>query len=367
MPVPPNIAQIIAEFAIHGEVANVQKVGSGHINDTFHLQNADATSPDYLLQRINHRVFKNVPGLMQNILLVTEHIKTKLPAAEAETGTLTIVKLHDGDLFHKDHDGNYWRVFYFIKGTQSIDLLSNTQQAYEGGRAFGRFQSMLADLDPELLTDTIPGFHDVKYRIDDLEEAFNNNLAGRAQGLGEEIKFIAEREEVMCEILRLGDDDKIPWRITHNDTKFNNLLFGHNGLAQCVIDLDTVMPGYLAYDFGDAIRTIINTAAEDEQNLSVIQLNINLFTAYTNGYFEAIGILLTPTEVDSLMMGVLLLPYLQAVRFLTDYMNGDIYFKIQHAEHNLQRARTQIQLLKRLEEAQDTLQQIIFEAAGKRT
>jgi thiamine kinase-like enzyme len=366
MSIPPNIAQVVAEFAILGEIANVQKVGSGHINDTFHLQNTDASQPDYLLQRINHQVFRNVPGLMQNILRVTEHIKTKLPAAEVETGTLTIVKLHDGTLFHKDHDGNYWRIFHFIKDTQSFDLLTNTQQAYEGGKVFGQFQSMLADLDPELLAHTIPGFNDVKYRLDDLEEAFNNNLAGRAADLKDEIRFIAEREDVMCEILKLGDEDKLPWRITHNDTKFNNILFDHKGLAQCVVDLDTVMPGYLAYDFGDAIRTIINTAAEDEVDISIIDLKINLFTAYAKGYFAAAGGILTPVEVDSLMMGVLLLPYLQAVRFLTDYMNGDIYFKIQHPEHNLQRARAQIQLLKKLEENQHTLQQIIFDFAGRR-
>lgn len=359
MATSPDLENIISQFNIRGSIAQVLPVSTGHINDTYHLQNADAGQPDYLLQRINHQVFKNVPQLMDNIRQVTEYIKAKLPPAEAETGTMTIVKLHDGSLFHKDYLGNYWRIFHFIKGTKSYDLVTTAQQAYEGGKAFGRFQSMLTDLDPDLLHNTIPDFHNMEHRLDQLEEALNNNLSGRAEDAREELEFISEHADEMCGILYLGNANRLPWRITHNDTKFNNVLLDATDHAQCVIDLDTVMPGYVAYDFGDAIRTIINTAAEDEADLRKIGLNISLFEAYTKGYFEEAGSFLTNMEVQSLLLGVYMLPFIQAVRFITDYINGDIYFKTHHPNHNLQRARAQLQLIRKLDEAREQLQEII--------
>ncbi|MBD1394801.1 phosphotransferase enzyme family protein [Mucilaginibacter glaciei] len=359
MPASPDIENIISQFNIQGSIAQIKVVDTGHINDTYHLQNADAMQPDYLLQRINHAIFKNVPGLMDNIRQVTEHLKAKLAPEQADTHTMTIVKLHDGSLFLKDHLGNYWRIFHFIKGTRSYDLVTTTQQAFEGGKAFGRFQSMLTDLNPDLLQDTIPDFHNMEHRLDQLEEALNNNLAGRAKGISAELEFINEHADEMCGILYLGNAGRLPWRITHNDTKFNNVLLDASDRAQCVIDLDTVMPGYVAYDFGDAIRTIINTAAEDEVDLSKIDLNILFFEDYTKGYFEKARSFLTDMEVQSLLLGVFMLPFIQAVRFITDYLNGDIYFKINHTEHNLQRARAQIQLIRKLEENKEDLRGII--------
>ena len=365
MPLPQNINDIISEFAIAGEIATILILGSGRVNDTYHLQNSDPKAPDYLLQRINHQMFRNVPGLMENIARVTEHIKTKLPGTQAEAHSLTIIKLHDGDLYHKDHYGNYWRMLHFIKGAKSYHKVTNINQAYEGGKALGKFQAMLADLDTELLHHTIPGLHDIVYRLDHLEEAYNNNLAGRAGELSEEFEFINRREEAMCRIIQLGDADELPWRITHNDPKFNVLLDEYDH-AQCMIDLDTVMPGYVAYDFGEAIRTMINTAAEDEADPAKIDLDIPLFEAYTKGYFEAAGAFLTPMEVQSLMMGVMLMPFIRLVRFLTNYLNGDIDYKVDHPAHNLQRARAQMQLIYKLEQHEQTLHDIIERVASRR-
>lgn len=368
MPLHGNIDDIISHFDIKGDIANIQPFGSGHINDTFRLQNADAARPDYLLQRINHQVFKNVPALMENIVRITGHLKSKVPADKAELEVMTIVGLKNGGLFYGDENGNYWRVYHFLKDTKSYDQLTNHHQAYEGGKAFGKFQLMLTDMDAGLLYDTIPGFHNMELRLNQLKEALHGNKANRVASIQPEIDFVNHRAYSMCEILRLGNAGKLPLRITHNDTKFNNVLLDMNDHAQCVIDLDTVMPGYVAYDFGDAIRTIINTAAEDEADLSKIDLNIPLFEAYTRGYLEQAGKFLTPVEVDSLFMGVLMLPFIQAVRFLTDHINGDIYFKIHHAGHNLQRAKAQIQLIRKLEENQDRLKIIIegMTNSGKR-
>ncbi|MFA6083176.1 phosphotransferase enzyme family protein [Mucilaginibacter sp.] len=363
MPLPGNIDNIISHFDIKGSIVKIQPFGSGHINDTFRLQNADAARPDYLLQRINHQVFKNVPALMENILRITEHLKAKLPANRAEFEVITVVKLQNGNSYHQDENGNYWRVYHFLKDTKSYDLLTNQQQAYEGGKAFGKFQLMLTDLDAGLLHDTIPGFHDMELRLNQLKEALLSNKAHRAAAIQPELDFVNQRAHSMCEILRLGNTGKLPLRITHNDTKFNNVLLDKNDHAKCVIDLDTVMPGYVAYDFGDAIRTIINTAAEDEADLHKIDLDIQLFEAYTKGYLEQAGKFLTPIEVDSLLMGVLMLPFIQAVRFLTDHINGDIYFKIHHPGHNLQRARAQMQLINKLEENQGSLKAIINDIA----
>ncbi|WP_374951206.1 phosphotransferase enzyme family protein [Mucilaginibacter sp.] len=354
-----HLNDIISEFAITGSIANTITIETGHINDTYRLINADAAAPDYLLQRINRAVFKDVPALMENIWHVTQHLKSKLPTHEAVTHAVTVVKLHDGGLYHKDHSGNYWRMLHFIKDTRSYDLVTTAQQAYQGGKAFGRFQSMLTDLDATLLHNTIPDFHNMVHRLEQLEEAVNNNLKGKVGEVTAELEFIDQRSDRMCGIFYMGEAGHLPWRLTHNDTKFHNVLLDKTDSAQCVVDLDTVMPGYVAYDFGDSVRTIINTAAEDEADLSKIQLNIPLFEAYVKGYFQEAGHFLTDREVESLMMGVMMMPFIQAVRFLTDHLSGDIYFKVHQAGHNLQRARAQLQLVRKLEESEPQLQAII--------
>lgn len=361
-----NIPEIVSNFCIDGNVAAIIPFGSGHINDTFHVKTTDPESAGYLLQRINHHVFKNVPALMENVQLVTNHLKAKLAqisGADLNKEVLSIIWTKNEQSFFCDAEGNYWRMYCFLKDTKSYDLVLTERQAYEGGKAFGKFQLLLSDLDANLLYETIPGFHNIAMRLEHFNKAVLVDSENRVKDTLSELKFVYERAELMCAILKLGKEGKLPLRITHNDTKFNNILLDANDNEQCVIDLDTVMPGYVAYDFGDAIRTIINTAPEDEADLAKINLSIPLFKAYTEGYFTWAGSFLSDMEVKSLSMGVLLIPYMQGVRFLTDYIEGDVYYKIHFPEHNLQRARAQFQLLVKLEEEYGVLDQIIQSVA----
>src|SRR6185312_2954276 len=356
-----SVHDIVCRFKITERVISIKPFGSGHINDTFRV----VTSPGdgYLLQRINHFVFKDVPGLMDNIANVTRHLKEKLagfPGANPAKEVLTLVENKDNGYYIDDEAGNYWRVFLFLKDTKSYDLVKTEKQAFEGGKAFGRFQALLADMDPSLIVDTIPNFHNIEYRLSNLDKAIAADSQNRVGDVMPEIEFIDRRREQMKHILLSGRAGILPKRITHNDTKFNNVLLDKHDRAQCVIDLDTVMPGYAAYDFGDAIRTIINTAPEDEPDLARIGLKIPLFTAFVKGYLEQTASFLTDPELNSLIEGALLLPYIQGVRFLTDYLDGDNYFKIHFPQHNLQRARAQFKLVEKLENEKENLNAIIL-------
>jgi len=363
-PTDTRIYNLIAEFKIDADIASALPFGSGHINDTYRIKNSDPDGIDYLLQRINHHIFKDVPGLMQNLLYVTGHLKQKLsevPASDLEKEVMTIVETRDGNAYFKDNDGHYWRVFHFLKNTRSYDQVTTGQQAYEGGKAFGRFQALLADMEPGLIKDTIPNFHNIESRLAKFEQAIRADKVGRLYKVFHEVEFIRRRADEMSEILRSGRAGLLPLRIIHNDTKFNNVLLDSNDHAQCVIDLDTVMPGYVAYDFGDSIRTIANMASEDEEKVELIDINISLFESYTKGYLNEAQHFLTKTELDSLLKGVLFLPYEQTVRFLTDYLEGDHYYKIHSPDHNLQRTRAQLALLKKLEENREQLGRIILD------
>ncbi|MCL4637440.1 MAG: aminoglycoside phosphotransferase family protein, partial [Olivibacter sp.] len=244
------------------------------------------------------------------------------------------------------------------------DIVETIQQAREGGRAFGNFQAMLSDLNPLDVHEVIPNFLNIASRLRDFRDAINKNMASRVDEVRSEIDFIQERENKMNTILNMAAKSQIPLRITHNDTKFNNVLLNKEDKAQCVIDLDTVMPGYVAYDFGDAIRTIINSAAEDEADLDRIKLNIPLFEAYTKGYLETAHHFLYPMEIKSLVDGVLLLPYMQMIRFLTDYLNGDTYYKISHPTHNLQRTKAQMRLVIEIEKHEELLRDLVKREAN---
>lgn len=360
-----RIYNLIAAFRIDTDIASVAPFGSGHINDTYRIKNSDPNGIDYLLQRINHHVFKDVPVLMQNLLYVTNHLKQKLaeiPGSDLEKEVMTIVETRDGKPYFKDDHGSYWRVFHFLKDTRSYDQVTKEQQAYEGGKAFGRFQAMLADMEPGLIKDTIPDFHNIESRLTKFELAVETDKVGRLSKVLPEVEFVRQRADEMSEILRLGRAGRLPLRIVHNDTKFNNVLLNNDDQAQCVIDLDTVMPGYVAYDFGDSIRTIANTAPEDEENIELIDINISLFESYAKGYLKEAIAFLTESELNSLLKGALLLPYAQTVRFLTDYLEGDHYYKIKSPDHNLQRTRAQLALVKKLEENKDKLGRIIMDS-----
>jgi aminoglycoside phosphotransferase (APT) family kinase protein len=367
---PLNLAEIISNFQISVDPDEVKVFGNGHINDTYLLKATDPDNPGYLLQKINHFIFKDVPGLTRNIWLVTNHLRNKIEALhdiDSEKKVLRLIPANDGSFYYNDAQGQYWRVYDYLAGTNSYDIVSTEKQAYEGGKAFGRFQSMLSDLDAGLLIATIPDFLNMTKRMEAFDRALSADVAGRVAEVQGQIQFVRQRAADMCYFQSRAALSILPLRVTHNDTKFNNVLLDKNDEAQCVIDLDTVMPGYVAYDFGDAIRSIINTAAEDEADLEQIKLNIPLFKAYTDGYFKEASQFLLPVEIASLMKGVLLLPFMQSVRFLTDYLEGDQYYKIHFEGHNLQRTNAQIQLVRQLEQHEAELSAIIEKAGQQMT
>lgn len=361
-----NLEEIASNFQIGAEIAFIDPYGSGHINDTYFIKNASDENPDYLLQRINHLIFRNIPALMNNIYLVTNHLRKRLkeiPGADPDKEVLSLVKTKAMANYFRDEQDNYWRMYKYIRNTRSVDVVETKEQAFEGGRALGWFQMLLLDLDINLLQYTIPDFHHIGLRLTHFNTALQTDLFDRKRTIPDEIGFIHQRVAQMCAILELGKAEKLPLRVTHNDTKFNNILLDENDQAQCMIDLDTVMPGYVAYDFGDAIRTIINAAPEDEKDLHKITLNFPLFQAFTEGYLKASAGFLTEHEIKSLSIGVLLFPYMQGVRFLTDHLNGDSYYKVQFPGHNLQRARAQFQLLRKLEERYAEIEDFIKNVA----
>ena len=357
-----NIEQVVSNFRIAGSYLSGAPYGTGHINDTFKVLTKEPDAFDYILQRVNHHVFKDVPGLMENVLRVTSHIRSKLeaiPGSNPDREVLTVIPTHDGAAYHKDEAGNFWRMYIFISDNRSYDLVDSPDKAYQGGRMFGRFQSMLADLPGKPLNETIPNFHNIAWRLDTFEATLKRNPVQRAGLVQAEIDFVLERAEEMKTVLRLGAAGEIPLRITHNDTKFNNVLLDQSDKGLCVIDLDTVMPGYVHYDFGDSIRTSTNTGREDDPDLDKVEMNIDLFEGYAKGFLAETKDTLNQAEIDHLAFSGKLFPYIIGLRFLTDYVDGDNYFKIHHEHHNLQRARAQFKLLTSMERQYDQMRKIV--------
>ena len=345
-------------FGLTEEGIELIPFGSGHINDTFKLSTSEPDEGPFLLQRINHYVFPKVDQLMENMVAVTAHLRTRIEetaGGNADKEVLTVLHTTGGLPYFIDELGNYWRMFKLLEGTRSYDVVTTIHQAHEGGKAFGKFQRLLTDFDASKLNVVLPKFHDIYFRLQQLEDAIKADSVGRAEEVKSECAQIDAFTDRAGTLQRMIYKGELPMRVTHNDTKFNNVLLDEQDRAQCVIDLDTVMPGYVAFDFGDAIRTAANTAEEDEVNTEKIGVNLPIFEAFTNGYFEEAGSFLTEEEINSLIEGVLLLPYMQAVRFLTDYINGDVYYKIHHSAHNLQRAKAQLAYFEALKNAENEL------------
>jgi Ser/Thr protein kinase RdoA (MazF antagonist) len=357
-----NLKEIFSSFRAEGTFKSGESFGSGHIHDTFRIITEEEGTDNYILQRLNNRIFRNIPELQNNIERVTIHLTEKLkklPGSDVKRECLSLIPSKDGKSWIQDASGNFWRMYIFIARHHSYNLVDSADKAYEGGKAIGRFQAMLADMPGPPLFETIPFFHDIGKRLETFTLKVNEDPAGRAASVKEEISMVYQRAEEMKIILRLGEEGKIPLRITHNDTKFNNILLDENDKALCVIDLDTVMPGYVHYDFGDAIRTAANSASEDENDLSKIYMKINLFSAYAEGYLSQTVATLNDFEKEYLAFAPRLITYTIAVRFLTDYIDGDNYFKIHHEHHNLQRARAQLKLVRSMEEQYADMQKII--------
>lgn len=356
------IRKIYAQFLTEGTYLSCQPYGNGHIHDTFLITTSEQDKDDYILQKVNCNIFKKIPELQQNIERVTEHLKKKIsasPGSNVSRECLNIIYAENGKSWITDRYMNYWRMFVFIPEHKSYDIVDSPEKAFQGGKAIGRFQAMLADLDGEPLFETIPDFQDITLRIQAFDNILKTNPVKRLESVLNEVRFIQERADKMQVIMRLVKSGKIPIRITHNDTKFNNILFDKNDKALCMIDLDTVMPGYIHYDFGDALRTAASSTSEDEEDVSRVKMDIDLFRSFSEGYLTETASTLSSTEKEYLALSPIVLTYTQAVRFLTDYLSGDTYYKIRHEYHNLQRTRAQIALVKSMEEQYTDMQRII--------
>ena len=358
--------EIIKNFRIKSEPGEIKPLKVGIINDSYIVESSDPDGEWYFLQKINHSIFQDVPGLQKNISIVTDHLRKKLQEKgvdNIERRVLQLVPANDDKLYYQDADGNYWRVYVLIRNTKSYDTIT-PELAYKAGVAFGDFQTMLSDLPLDKMIETIPDFHNMEFRLQQFRDAVKANAAGRLEKAWWMVEEIEQRAEEMTTPEQLHRDGTLPKRINHCDTKVNNMLFDENDEPICIVDLDTVMPGYVLSDFGDFMRTAANTGAEDDENLDNIGVDFDIYEAYTKGYMTKAKDFLTPTELGNLAFGAKLLSYMQTVRFFTDYLNGDTYYQIKSPEHNWQRTLAQFQLLLEQERNFDRMQEIVFQAAN---
>lgn len=355
-----NVISVIKQFVDYDQVS---PYGDGHINHTF-------VTPDqkYILQKINTNVFPDADKLMDNINNVTSHLTKKIIASGGDPNreTLAIVPTKDGKLYYTTEDGEVYRVYKFINDTVYYSVVENAEVLYQAGKAFGSFQNMLNDFPGEKLYETILNFHNTRVRFENLLAAIKEDRAGRLDSVKDEVNFALEQEYMIDEVLKGIESGEIPLRVTHNDTKINNVLFDkETGKALCVIDLDTVMPGSLLYDYGDALRTGAATAAEDEKDLSLMQFSMDAFKNFTKGFLEELLPVMTKKEIELLPLSIRLLTYECGIRFLTDHLNGDTYFKIHRENHNLDRARTQFKLYQDILEKTGEMEVYIKELTAK--
>lgn len=341
-----QLIPIVGMFNIEGEVESIRPLGNGLINDTYMVKTTGAAD-DYVLQRINNAIFQDVDLLQHNIEAVTRHIHGKLAAAgETDLGrkVLRFVPTANGKTYYRDNDGKYWRISVFIPRAKTLEAV-NAESSYTAGKAFGNFEAMLVDI-PETLGETIPDFHNMELRAAQLKEAVANDAKGRLAEVKDIVDEIDKYAFEMCKAERMGREGVLPKRICHCDTKVNNMMFDEDGSVLCVIDLDTIMPSFVFSDYGDFLRTGANAVAEDDSNIDQVAFKEDIFEAFTRGYLESAKAFLTPIEIENLPYAVALFPFMQCVRFLTDYINGDTYYKIKYPEHNLVRTRNQLQLFR---------------------
>ena len=358
-----EIRSIINSFDIQGEPVSVSVITDGHINRTYRVEVDDkGEKAKYLLQRINTFVFKNPDILMQNIFNVTRFLKKKIRenGGDEKRETLNFIKTKDGSNYFKTADGECYRCYVFVDDAYALNSIDSPEIFCEAGRAFGNFQNLLADYPIDTLFETIPDFHNTKKRYESLESAIKNDRANRVSQVKDEIEFIRKRKEDTHLFTDLIESGELPVRVTHNDTKLNNILFDKKtDKGICVIDLDTVMPGLSLYDFGDCIRYGASTAKEDERDLSLVSLDLNLFDSYAKGYLETAGGSLTQKEKDLLAVSPKILSLELAIRFLEDYLNGDEYFKTDFPDQNLVRTRVQLKLVEDIEKKLPQMEEII--------
>lgn len=355
-----QMAAVAGAFSVDGELTSAERYGSGHIHDTYSVRFSGDPGGHILLQRINTRIFRHPIAVMENIERVTKHIQSQLDVvADAKRRVLQLVSARDGRPWLVDSQENYWRAYRFIEGVRTYDEADSPEQAFEAAKAFGGFQHLLADLPSEQLATTIPDFHYTPKRFADFQWAVDRDEARRCHRAQHEIAFAASRRA----IAGLLADSGLPTRVTHNDTKLNNVLLDdRTGEGICVIDLDTVMPGLAAYDFGDMVRTMTCPAAEDEQDLSRVEMRFPLFEAVLNGYLAGAVDFLTTEERESLIAGAKVIVFEQGIRFLADHLNGDKYYKVSRPGQNLDRCRTQFKLLESIEQQESAMVRLLRSA-----
>jgi len=358
-----RLGEVLAVYGWEKTVIYCERYGSGHINDTFLvIVNEGKEEKKYILQRMNHDIFKDITGLMNNVSGVTSYLRNIIirEGGDPERETLNLVPDMDGKLHYTDSIGCHWREYLFISEATTYNQVEKIEDFYQSAKAFGHFQNLLAGYPVEKLTETIPAFHDTPKRFKDFLLAVEEDICGRADSVREEIAFVMDRKAELGTIMELQRSGQMPYRVTHNDTKLNNIMIDdRSGEAICVIDLDTIMPGASVFDYGDSIRFGANTAAEDETDLSKVTLSLELFEAYTKGFLEGCAGKLTDIEVEMLPMGAKLMTFECGMRFLTDYLQGDTYFKIHREMHNLDRCRCQFALVKDMEEKWSEMTQIV--------
>ena len=358
------LKEAAAAFTTDGEAVSCQRYGSGHINDTFRLI---CEKHPYILQRMNTDIFQDPVSLMRNIEGVTTFLRQEVMKnnGDPDRETLNLIRTREGAPYYVDSRGNYWRMYLFIEGATCYNLVEKPEDFYQSGKAFGHFQRLLAHYPARELAETIPGFHDTPGRCRAFRKAVEEDICGRAAEVQNEIQFVMDREQDMGLAMYMLDKVELPLRVTHNDTKLNNIMIDDKtGQAICIIDLDTVMPGLSIFDFGDSIRFGANTAEEDETDLTKVSLSVPLFEIYTRGFLEGCAGSLTEAEVKMLPQGARLMTLECGIRFLADYLSGDTYFKIAREKHNLDRCRTQFGLVEDMEKKWGEMERIV-EAISK--
>lgn len=360
----PDIKYVFDNFNVSGTWLDGCPTGSGHIHATYHIRTAEEKETDYILQKINDDVFPPVMEMMNNIEIVTNHIREKRKSGN-HTQVLEIIPAKNWSNFFTDSQRNHWRMYKKIYPGLSYDIVPNQKVACEAGRAFGKFIADLRDLPANSIFPVIPAFHSLEMRFTKFEQAVNTDVCNRVKDVLEEIDFVDKHIDKMMVIPRLEKKGKLPVRITHNDTKLNNVLFDDNDNAVCVIDLDTVMPGLSLYDFGDTIRTAANTGEEDESDLGRIKFNLPVFKAFSEGFLEKTAGFLTREEIEHMALASQYMTFIMGLRFLTDYISGDIYYAIHYSEQNIRRCKAQFHLMKCMMDKYQESQDIINQLAGK--
>ena len=359
-----QLTDISRQFQIYGEILHAETCKIGHINETYSATyDQGGMRVRYIHQKINKTVFKKPSVVMNNVLRVTTHIRKKLEEQNSNHVTrrcLTIVPTRKGECFFRDRDGNFWRTFVFVEGVETFESVQSPPQAFQAGKAFGFFQSLLVDLPGDRLHETIPEFHNTQKRFEALINAIDRDHVNRSKEAAAEIQFALKREKIVGLILNALAKKKIPERITHNDTKFNNVMLDvATGEAMCVVDLDTVMPGCALYDFGDMVRTTTSPTLEDEQDLSKVKMQMLMFKKLAEGYYATAGKFLTKQEKALIAFSGKLITFETGIRFLTDYLSGDSYFRIHRSGHNLDRCRTQFKLVECIEKQEEAMQKYV--------